>query len=145
MCDPCERLPPIGQNFGSLCPSQVARFKILWSRCGLAIHKPIALTKMDSSNQWITRLNIVGFLGLVLAVTYFIPYQEISSSFSIAKIGSSVATTRSVVVDNLATEYRKGCPQHRFTSVRILSRAPNIILIEGFVTPTEAEFLVKIG
>src|SRR5271170_64964 len=44
---------------------------------------------------------------------------------------------------NLADEYRRGCPAHHFESVKIVSRAPDIMLIEGFVTEAEAEFLVK--
>lgn len=44
---------------------------------------------------------------------------------------------------NLADEYRRGCPAHQFESVKIVSRAPDIMLIEGFVTEAEAEFLVK--
>jgi hypothetical protein len=44
---------------------------------------------------------------------------------------------------NLADEYRLGCPVHQFGSVKIVSRAPDIMLIEGFVTEAEAAFLVK--
>ena len=44
---------------------------------------------------------------------------------------------------NLADEYRRGCPIHQFGSVKIVSRAPDIMLIEGFVTEAEAAFLVK--
>jgi len=44
---------------------------------------------------------------------------------------------------SLADEYRRGCPAHHFESVKIVSRAPDIMLIEGFVTEAEAEFLVK--
>jgi hypothetical protein len=46
-------------------------------------------------------------------------------------------------VQDLAAEYRKGCPEHRFSSVKVLSRSPYAMVIEGFVTPAEAEFLVK--
>ena len=34
-------------------------------------------------------------------------------------------------------------PAHQFESVKIVSRAPDIMLIEGFVTEAEAEFLVQ--
>jgi len=44
---------------------------------------------------------------------------------------------------NLADEYRRACPAHQFESVKIVSRAPDIMLIEGFVTEAEATFLVK--
>jgi|SRR5271170_271884 len=44
---------------------------------------------------------------------------------------------------NLADEYRRACPAHQFESVKIVSRAPDIMLIEGFVTEAEAAFLVK--
>jgi len=44
---------------------------------------------------------------------------------------------------NLADEYRRECRVHQFGSVKIASRAPDIMLIEGFVTEAEASFLVK--
>jgi hypothetical protein len=48
-------------------------------------------------------------------------------------------------IQSLANEYRKGCPTHEFTSVRILSRQPSMMLIEGFLTDLEAQFLVRVG
>jgi len=49
-----------------------------------------------------------------------------------------------VSAEDLADLYRRqGCPKHPFTSVRILSRAPDIILIDDFVTKAEADYLTN--
>jgi hypothetical protein len=91
---------------------------------------------------------VVGLIGVLVALVY------------VDRLPPTVKTLTSVryilrqwlgelspelTVDNLAAEYRKGCPAHKFTSVRILSREPSMMLIEGFLTDVEAEFLVKIA
>jgi hypothetical protein len=44
---------------------------------------------------------------------------------------------------SLAERYANGCPEHHFDSVRQLSRSPDIMIIDGFLTPEEAQILVK--
>ena len=57
----------------------------------------------------------------------------------------SQTTSRKPTIDNLAAEYRKGCPKHQFESIQLLSRSPPMMLISGFITEVEAEFLVRIA
>src|SRR5271163_1724423 len=44
---------------------------------------------------------------------------------------------------DIAELYANGCPEHHFASVRQLSRSPDIMIIDGFITPEEAQILVK--
>jgi hypothetical protein len=91
-------------------------------------------------------LNFLGLFGLLVAIVYVNPLAKIYPSIP-SPIGSySEKVTGSALnpsVHNLAAQYRKGCPEHQFTSVKLLSRAPDIFIIDGFVTNAEAEFLVK--
>jgi hypothetical protein len=50
-----------------------------------------------------------------------------------------------LTIDQLPAAYRKGCPRNSFTSLQLVSRVPKMILIEGFMTELEAEFLVRIA
>lgn len=91
---------------------------------------------MDTE-KWTKHLNIVGLIGVVIATFYVVPFTIVPSL-----VPSAILAPRP---KDLAAEYRKGCPQHRFSSVKVLSRDPYALLIEDFVTPAEAEFLVKIA
>jgi hypothetical protein len=45
----------------------------------------------------------------------------------------------------LASRYRESCPAHPFT-VKLLSRAPDIMIIEDFLTPAaDAQFLINVA
>jgi hypothetical protein len=44
----------------------------------------------------------------------------------------------------LAARYREFCPPHKFT-VKLLSRAPDIMIIEDFLNPAEAQFLINVA
>jgi|SRR5579859_5359678 hypothetical protein len=46
---------------------------------------------------------------------------------------------------DLPSQIRQKCPLTPFTSVQILSRNPQIILIENFITPIETAFLLKLA
>jgi hypothetical protein len=48
-------------------------------------------------------------------------------------------------VYTIADEYRiNGCPRQEYT-VNLVSRAPKMMLIEDFLTPVEAEFLIMLA
>jgi hypothetical protein len=83
-------------------------------------------------------LNLIGLIGVLIATLCLVLVTSPPSFFSIAPLAP-----RQIRVQDLAAEYRKGCPEHRFSSVKVLSRSPYAMVIEGFVTPAEAEFLVK--
>ena len=90
------------------------------------------------TEKWTKHLNIVAIIGVVIAILSLVPYTNLSSRLQIAQ-----SAPRQLSAKDLAAEYRKGCPPHRFSSVKILSREPYAVIIEDFVTPAEAEFLVK--
>jgi len=96
--------------------------------------------------MWLKYLNVVPILGVLVALAYIA-----LESASIAGIFTSVRgyfenlsnTQPEAGMKRLVQEYRKGCPNHRFKSTQLLSRDPDIVLIEGFLTQAEAQFLVK--
>lgn len=91
-------------------------------------------------------LNLLGFLGLLFIIVYINTVAKMSPSILPRIVSFYETVTRSALepaVHNLAAQYRKGCPEHHFKSVRQLSRAPDIMIIDGFLSNVEAEFLVK--
>jgi hypothetical protein len=93
---------------------------------------------MDTE-KWTKHLNLVGLIVAAIATLCIVPFT-IDLPWSIPM---PVLAPRQLSAKDLATEYRKGCPQHRFSGVKVLSREPYALLIEEFVTPAEAEFLVR--
>ena len=76
-----------------------------------------------------------------IAISYIVfLYPSISSNLG-AYFDKS--TPKVLGVERLAYEYRKGCPKHRFKSIQILSRNPDVVLIDGFLTKVEAQFLIN--
>jgi len=81
-------------------------------------------------------------LGLFQATQYLQP--KISSSL-LQQQTFEVHETENSTPPSLADQYRNGCPKHQFESVRFISRSPEIILIDGFLTKAEADALVRIA
>lgn len=109
------------------------------------MHKFVA-KKMDSKGIWTKRLTIVAALGGLLTFTSPNSVSSVRSLFARNYVPQVVVQQPEVAVtaENLADLYRRqGCPKHSFTSVRILSRAPDIILIDDFVNKAEADYLFK--
>jgi hypothetical protein len=112
----------------------------------------------EPESSWSKYLNLVGFIGLLVAIIYINPLagvpppltklgKQISSLLTPATpklpARGQVAWEDTASWENLADLYRaNGCPEHRFKAVRRVSRDPEIILIENFLTPAEAQFLV---
>jgi hypothetical protein len=79
-------------------------------------------------------------LGLALAVIVYVN--------PLAKVASLFAKPSEVQpqFSSLGAEYMAlGCPEHRFKSVRLLSRRPELIFIEGFLTEAEAQVLLNLA
>src|SRR5579871_3666776 len=86
-------------------------------------------------------LNLTGLLCMSIVISYIVfLYPSISSNLG-AYFDKS--TPKLIGVERLAYEYRKGCPKHRFKSIQILSRNPDVVLIDGFLTKVEAQFLIN--
>jgi hypothetical protein len=93
----------------------------------------------------------LAILGVALGLSYINPFhlstlsalntkfQEFDSAGE-AKVELSPAEIDAA----LAARYRESCPAHPFT-VKLLSRAPDIIIIEDFLTPAEAQFLINVA
>ena len=105
----------------------------------------------ESEPAWVKYANAIGILALLTGVIYFNPLggspslPAIPSIPSIPSIFDSFRIQRGQPLDELAATLPNGCPAHKFKSVRHLSRAPDIMIIEGFLTPEEADVLVEVA
>ena len=101
---------------------------------------------MDSKGIWTKRLTIVAVLGGLLTLTSPNSFSSVKSLFTrneVSQVAVQHADQLEVTAQNLADVYRRqGCPKHPFKSVQILGRAPDIILIDDFVSKAEAEYLI---
>jgi hypothetical protein len=97
------------------------------------------------TTRWMKNLNILGLVALLVAFAYFNPVSKISPSIRASLNNYIHGNTPEVdkVVDNLAARYRKQCPKHQFTAVRHVSRAPDIMIIDDFLTKAEADALLR--
>jgi len=95
------------------------------------------------NGEWINAFRAVGLLLLVV-VTYDVFRLDVIP-FPAQLRFHRPAAARKLTIDTLAAEYRKGCPKHQFESIQLLSRSPQMMLISGFMTEMEAEFLVRIA
>ena len=103
---------------------------------------------METSSGWTKYANVLGVLGIFTTIVYVNPI----ATFIPAILNPVHYLTNRVTefknqgpFDSLPIEYRNGCPVHKFNSVRQLSRAPDVMIIEGFLTKFEAEYLVEIA
>jgi hypothetical protein len=101
------------------------------------------------ADKWLTYLNSIALFGLITALAFInLDLQTLSfeAPVFVKKIlQRKEIETEALAVFNLADHYRQGCPDHKFDSVMHVSRTPPIMLIEGFMTQAEADFLVKLG
>jgi hypothetical protein len=98
---------------------------------------------MESLNKWTRQLSFVVLLGVVVSafIAGILAGPSVKSSISslltsVARLSRSSPTNDSDIA-RLAAQYRKACPQHKFTSVRQLSRVPNMWYIEDFLSGAE--------
>jgi hypothetical protein len=90
------------------------------------------------SAKWSKFFNVIAVVMCVASVALNIFSWHMPPNQDVAK------PTTELTVHNIAAEYRKkGCPAFPFTSVQLISRNPDLILIEGFLTEAEATILIK--
>ena len=106
----------------------------------------------ESEPAWVKYANAIGILALLTGIIYFNPLGGSPSMPTIPSISSIPAMFGAFriqgvapFVDELPAPLSNGCPAHKFKSVRQLSRAPDIMIIEGFLTAEEAEALLEIA
>ena len=101
---------------------------------------------MTSGNSWSKLINILGLLGFIFAIVSVVPIAEIASTSRafLSHLNDFLTKPEIVVIDE-AAKYEHGCPEHQFDSVKVVSRAPDIMVIEGFLTKFEAEYLMKLA
>lgn len=93
----------------------------------------------------------LAILGLALGLSYVKPFTASMLSHLACQFEGlyrpAEPEVEAGIVDPFAAfaaTYREACPAHQFT-VKLLSRAPDIMIIEDFLTPREAEFLINVA
>lgn len=86
-------------------------------------------------------LSVVGFLSILIAAVY-IGNSVLTTNFSHSILAPIRFVSTTNAVDTLGARYRRECPTHRFKSVKIVSRKPDIMIIDEFLTPEEANVLI---
>jgi hypothetical protein len=76
-------------------------------------------------------------LCLLLTATPILSFDT-STLFSIFQKPQQAIAKPPETYEEFLARYEDACPVHKFTSVRIVSRRPEIILIDGFLTDHEA-------
>src|SRR5438046_2836477 len=109
----------------------------------MAVPKPSKPSKPSKSTSQFNLFGIIGIaIGLIAAGSYVKPFITKPS----AVVGPNVVNTSVPMThESIMARYENGCPPHQFKSVVQVSRTPNIILIDGFVTPEEIEVLLRIA
>jgi hypothetical protein len=100
---------------------------------------------MPASKTWSKYVPVLGILTALLAAFSVHQFAIDFDPHSIRQAFSNFTTSKASSPPSLGAQYRNGCPEHRFSSVKQLSRAPDIMLIEDFLTPAEAETLIRIA
>jgi hypothetical protein len=90
-------------------------------------------------------ISVLGLLGFSLAILSVITRVASTSHVNIPFLNDFLKKISGIGVIDEAAKYEHGCPEHRFDSVKIVSRAPDIIIIEGFLTKFEADYLIKLA
>jgi hypothetical protein len=111
---------------------------------------PSVQDKMDPvlppTNKW---PKYVPLLGILTALLGAFSVNQFAVDFDPLSIRQALSNFATPSKDNspvsLGAQYRNGCPEHRFSSVKHLSRAPDIMVIEDFLTPAEAETLIRLA
>lgn len=98
-----------------------------------------------SGNSWSTYINVLGLLGFILAILSVSGVSSTSIINIASRLNDFLRTKPTIGVIDEAAKYEHGCPEHQFDSVKIASRAPDIMIIEGFLTKFEAEYLIKLA
>jgi hypothetical protein len=122
-------------------PASVNRLTIMAVRS--AAEKPKAAKPVSS--KWPKYLPLLGILTALLAVISVNRFPFNFDSLFIRKLYDQFANSPKEDVLDVGGQERDVCLDHRFTSVKQLSRAPDIILIEGFLSPMEAEALIRVA
>jgi len=90
---------------------------------------------------WTRYFGVLLFLSALIAVVSINPLGVVQFPTSFSFPSFEKATK----LETLARKYREGCPRHQFTAVKRISRVPDMILIEGFLTKDEADILVELA
>jgi len=106
----------------------------------------VPLWTMDNISKYV---NVLGLLGVLTCILYVNPLGDhlpiVVYPARFAHDTYLKYTADPPPRESLPPEYADGCPAHKYKSVRLLSRSPDLLFIEGFLSHFEAEYLLNIA
>ena len=94
-------------------------------------------------------VNVLGLLGVMTCILYLNPLGDYLPILVYpARFAHDIYVKHTADPsprELLPPEYADGCPLHKYKSVRVLSRSPDLLFIEGFLSDFEAEYLLNIA
>ena len=100
---------------------------------------------MPATSKWPIYTPLLAIITALLAAFSVNQFVTDRSPHLLRQAFSNFTASKPNTPISLGAQYRNGCPDHRFSSVKHLSRSPDIMLIEDFLTPGEAETLIRIA
>jgi hypothetical protein len=105
---------------------------------------------MEKGNGWKKFVNALGLLGWVVGIVSLMGGVSTTSFSNLPFLSHVNDFLRKTVPGSLgvideSAKYRNGCPLHQFDSIKVLSRSPDIMVIEGFLSKFEADYLVRLA
>jgi len=92
------------------------------------------------SFSWTSRIALV---VVAACIGQLLLSSGILGSFHIKSLFYPQAMSVERQVKKLPAQYQRKCPLSPFSSIQIASRNPQLIIIENFLTPADASFLLK--
>jgi hypothetical protein len=91
-------------------------------------------------------LGVIGFLMALLSMTSVKDQgSQLITSLNALFTPRPVVPSYTPVYADDESAYEHSCPPHQYDSVKIVSRNPDIIIIENFLSPWERQYLVDIA
>jgi hypothetical protein len=107
------------------------------------------MSNTETSKGWTRYVNALGVVGLLAGIVYLNPLANPASIQPFRELYEKAvqltfpAPVVPPKISSIGERYlRDGCPKHQFKSIRLAHRQPDIMIIEGFLTEEEANFLI---
>lgn len=143
--DPFSFAPRREQNWQTYAnfvqPKKVISFQLHY--LAMTVQKPSKPSKPSTGTG---PSNLFGFIGIAAGMVaigaYVKPFIPNPFDFAVFNVAN---TSVPLTQETFMSRYENGCPLHQFESIVQVSRVPNIMLIDGFITPEETEVILRVA
>jgi hypothetical protein len=97
---------------------------------------------MDSTRKVAKYLAVIALLVVAVAILYVDQFPDVRYKLAWDAGKQKAASLNAVFT---YSNSNGECPEHRYEGVKIVSRAPDIMLINGFMSQEEADALIRLA